>query len=162
MAQLSWTLPLLVPAVSPTNTGSNQRFAETSAVPGQGISLAGQRNPYNSFFIDGVSANDDAADLTGTYYSEEVINQFQVITSGGIAEFGRTSGGIVNIITKSGTNDWRGSLYGFARNQRFDAPTRSHPLRIRRMNIALRLRADQTGPHVSFYQLEQTGGIIRR
>src|SRR5688572_186717 len=114
-------LALLVPGVSPTNTGSNQRFAETSAVPGQGISIAGQRNLYNSFIVDGVSANDDAADLTGTYYSEEVIDQFQVVTSGGIAEFGRASGGVVNILTRSGTNDWRGSLYGFFRNQRFDA-----------------------------------------
>lgn len=114
-------LALLVPGVSSTNTGSNQRFAETSAVPGQGISIAGQRNLYNSFVVDGLSANDDAADLTGTYYSEEVINQFQVITSGGIAEFGRASAGVVNIITKSGTNDWHGNLYGFARNQRFDA-----------------------------------------
>lgn len=114
-------LALLIPGVSPTNTGSNQRFAETSAVPGQGISIAGQRNLYNSFVVDGVSANDDAADLTGTYFSEEVISQFQVITSGGIAEFGRASGGVVNIITKSGSNDWRGNFYGFARNQRFDA-----------------------------------------
>ena len=114
-------LALLVPAVSPTNTGSNQRFAETSAIPGQGISIAGQRNLYNSFVVDGLSANDDAADLTGTYFSQEVINQFQVITSGGIAEFGRASSGIVNIVTKSGTNDWHGNFYGFARNQRFDA-----------------------------------------
>ena len=114
-------LALLVPGVSPTNTASNQRFAETSAVPGQGISIAGQRNLYNSFILDGVSANDDAADLTGTYYSEEVIDQFQVVTSGGIAEFGRASGGVVNILTRSGTNDYRGSLYGFFRNQRFDA-----------------------------------------
>ena len=118
-------LALLVPAVSPTNTGSNQRFAETSAVPGQGISVAGQRNLANSFIIDGMSANDDAADLSGTYYSEEVIREFQVITSGSIAEFGRASSGVVNILTKSGTKDWRGSLYGFARNQRFDA---RHPL----------------------------------
>ncbi|HEY6806695.1 MAG TPA: TonB-dependent receptor [Pyrinomonadaceae bacterium] len=114
-------LALLIPGVSPTNTGSNQRFAETSAIPGQGISVAGQRNLYNSFVVDGMSANDDAADLTGTYFSEEVIDQFQVVTSGGIAEFGRASGGVVNILTKSGTNDWRGSLYGFGRNQRFDA-----------------------------------------
>jgi hypothetical protein len=114
-------LALLVPGVSSTNTGSNQRFAETSAVPGQGISIAGQRNLYNSFVLDGVSANDDAADLTGTYYSEEVIDQFQVVTSGGIAEFGRASGGVVNMLTKSGTNDWHGGLYGFFRNQRFDA-----------------------------------------
>jgi len=114
-------LALLVPGVSPTNTGSNQRFAETSAVPGQGISIAGQRNLYNSFIVDGLSANDDAADLTGTYYSQEVIDQFQVVTSGGIAEFGRASGGVVNILTKSGTNDLRGDFYGFLRNQRFDA-----------------------------------------
>jgi len=114
-------LALLVPGVSPTNTASNQRFAETSAVPGQGISVAGQRNLYNSFIVDGVSANDDAADLTGTYYSEEVIDQFQVVTSGGIAEFGRASGGVVNILTRSGTNDFRGNFYGFLRNQRFDA-----------------------------------------
>ena len=114
-------LALLVPAVSPTNTGSNQRFAETSAVPGQGISIAGQRNLYNSFIVDGVSANDDAADLSGTYFSQEVIREFQVVTSGGIAEFGRASGGVVNIVTKSGTNNWHGDLYGFARNQHLDA-----------------------------------------
>lgn len=122
-------LALLIPGVSPTNTGSNQRFAETSAVPGQGLSIAGQRNLYNSFIVDGVSANDDAADLTGSYYSEEVIDQFQVVTSGGIAEFGRASGGVVNILTRSGTNNLRGSVYGFFRNQRFDvrnplAPTK--------------------------------------
>jgi carboxypeptidase family protein len=122
-------LSLLVAGVSPTNTGSNQRFAETSAVPGQGVSIAGQRNLYNSFVVDGVSANDDAADLTGTYYSEEVVDQFQVVTSGGIAEFGRASGGIINIITKSGTNDWRGNFYGFARNQRFDARNPLAPIK---------------------------------
>ncbi len=114
-------LALLVPGVSRTNTGSIQRFAETSAVPGTGISIAGQRNLNNSFIVDGLSANDDAAALAGTFYSQEVIREFQVVTSGGIAEFGRTSGGVVNILTQSGTNDWRGRTYGFLRNQRLDA-----------------------------------------
>lgn len=114
-------LALLVPAVSRTNTGAPQRFAETSAVQGTGISVAGQRNLNNGFIVDGVSANDDAADLAGTFYSQEVIREFQVVTSGGIAEFGRASAGVVNILTQSGTNDWRGRLYGFFRNQRFDA-----------------------------------------
>lgn len=114
-------LALLIPAVSRTNTGSNQRFAETSAVPGTGISIAGQRNLYNSFIVDGLSANDDAADLAGTFFSQEVIREFQVVTSGGIAEYGRASGGVINIVTQSGTNDWHGRLYGFLRNQRFDA-----------------------------------------
>jgi hypothetical protein len=114
-------LALLVPGVSRTNTGSNQRFAETSAAPGTGISVAGQRNLNNSFIVDGLSANDDAADLAGTFYSQEVIREFQVVTSGGIAEFGRSSAGVINIVTQSGTKDWRGRLYGFLRNQRFDA-----------------------------------------
>ncbi|HET9533526.1 MAG TPA: TonB-dependent receptor [Blastocatellia bacterium] len=114
-------LALLIPAVSRTNTGSNQRFAETSAVPGTGISIAGQRNLNNSFIIDGLSASDDAAGLSGSFYSQEVIREFQVVTSGGIAEFGRTSAGVVNIITRSGTNLWRGRAYGYMRNQRLDA-----------------------------------------
>jgi hypothetical protein len=114
-------LALLIPAVSKTNTGNNERFAETSAVPGTGISVAGQRNLNNGFIVDGLSANDDAADLAGTFYSQEVIREFQVITSGGIAEFGRASSGVVNIVTQSGTNDWRGKLYGFFRNHRLDA-----------------------------------------
>ena len=114
-------LALLVPGVSRTNTGSVQRFAETSAVPGTGISIAGQRNLANSFIVDGSSANDDSVELAGTYYSQEVIREFQVVTSGAVAEFGRASGGFVNIVTQSGTNNIHGKLYGFLRNQRFDA-----------------------------------------
>ena len=114
-------LAALTPAVSRANPVANQRFAETSAVPGTQISVAGQRNINNGFVIDGLSANDDAADLPGTFFSQEVIREFQVITSGGIAEFGRASGGIVNVITHSGTNSWRARAYGFLRNQRLDA-----------------------------------------
>jgi hypothetical protein len=114
-------LALLLPAVSRTNTGSVQKFAETSAVPGTGISVAGQRNLANSFIVDGSSANDDSVELAGTYYSQEVIREFQVVTNGAVAEFGRASGGFVNIVTQSGTNNVRGKVYGFLRNQRLDA-----------------------------------------
>ncbi|HWS53245.1 MAG TPA: TonB-dependent receptor [Pyrinomonadaceae bacterium] len=114
-------LALLTPGVSRTNTGSVQRFAETSAVAGTGVSFAGQRNLNNSFVVDGLSANDDAANLAGAAYSQEVVREFQVVTSGGVAEFGRASGGVVNVVTKSGTNDFSGRLYGFLRNQRLDA-----------------------------------------
>ena len=114
-------LAALIPAVSRANPVANQRFAETSAVPGTQISVAGQRNINNGFILDGLSANDDAADLPGTFFSQEVIREFQVITSGGIAEFGRASGGIINVVTQSGTNAWRARAYGFLRNQRLDA-----------------------------------------
>jgi hypothetical protein len=114
-------LALLAPGASRTNTGANQRFAETSAVPGTGISISTQRNLANSFIVDGLSANDDAAELAGTFFSQEVIREFAVVRAGGTAEFGRASGGIINIATQSGTNTLRGSVYGFLRNDRFDA-----------------------------------------
>lgn len=114
-------LALLVPGVSPTNTGSNQLFAETSAVPGQGISLSSQRNLSNSFIVDGLSANDDAAGLSGIFYGLDVVQEFQVVTSGGQAEFGRALGGYINMVTKSGANDFHADLYGYFRNQRFNA-----------------------------------------
>lgn len=114
-------LALLVPGVSRTNSGTPQRFAETSAVQGTGISIAGQRNLNTGFVVDGSSGGDDAAGLAGTSYGQEVIREFQVITSGGVAEFGRASSGFINILTQSGTNNWRGRGYGFLRNDRFDA-----------------------------------------
>ena len=114
-------LAALTPGVSRGNPVGNQRFAETSAVPGTQISVAGQRNINNNFVIDGLSGNDDAADLPGTFFSQEVIREFQVIASGGVAEFGRASSGIVNVITQSGGNAWHGRFYGFLRNQRLDA-----------------------------------------
>jgi hypothetical protein len=159
-------LALLVPGVSRTNTGSNQRFAETSAVPGQGISVAGQRNLNNSFVVDGLSANDDAADLTGAYYSQDVIREFQVVTSGGIAEFGRASSGIVNIVTQSGTNEWRGRLYGYLRNQRLDA---RNPLAPRKdlltqaqygASIGGTLRRDRTFLFANFEQTRRNDSAV--
>ena len=113
-------LALLVPGVSPTNTNSTQLFAETSAVPGQGLSIASQRNLSNSFIVDGLSANDDAAGLSGIPFGVDAIEQFQVITGGGQAELGRALGGYVNIVTRSGTNTLHGALYSFFRDDAFN------------------------------------------
>ncbi len=114
-------IALFVPGVSPTNTAANQLFAETSAVPGQGISIGSQRNFSNSFIIDGVSANDDAAGVAGTFIGLDVVQEFQVVTSGGQAELGRALGGYVNVVTKSGGNTMHGDIYGYFRNSRFNA-----------------------------------------
>ncbi len=114
-------IALFVPGVSPTNTASNQLFAETSAIPGQGISVGSQRNFSNSFIIDGVSANDDAAGLAGTFVGVDVVEELQVVTSGGQAEFGRALGGYINLVTKSGGNDMHGAVYGYLKNSRFNA-----------------------------------------
>jgi hypothetical protein len=113
-------LALLVPGVAPTNTASNQLFTETSAVPGQGISIGSQRNFSNSFVLDGLSNNDDAAGLTGVFYGLDVVGEVQVVTSGGQAEFGRALGGYVNVVSRSGTNTLHGDLYFYLKNQRFN------------------------------------------
>jgi hypothetical protein len=114
-------LALLIPGVSPTNIGTTQLFAETSAVPGQGISIASQRNLSNNFIVDGLSANDDAAGLTGMPYGVDAVEQFQVVTSGGQAELGRALGGYINVVTKSGTNAFRGTVYDFIRGDSVNA-----------------------------------------
>ena len=114
-------LALLAPGVSPTHLASTQLFPETSAVPGQGISMSSQRNLSNSFIVDGLSANDDAAGLSGIPYSVDAVEQFQVVTSGGQAELGRALGGYVNVVTRSGTNAMRGDLFGYLRDDRFNA-----------------------------------------
>ena len=114
-------LALLVPGVSPANVASTQLFPETSAVPGVSLSVASQRNLSNNFIVDGLSANDDAAALSGITYGLDAIEQFQVVTSGAQAELGRALGGYVNIVTKSGTNLLRGAAYGYFRDDRLNA-----------------------------------------
>jgi len=114
-------LALLVPGVSPTNTAANQLFAETSAVDGQGISVNSQRNFSNSFIVDGLSANDDAAGLVQTSFGLDVISEMQVVTSGGQAEFGRALGGYINFVSKSGSNKPHGDLYAYLRDKNLNA-----------------------------------------
>ena len=114
-------LALLVPGVSVTNNNPTQLFSETSAVPGTGLSVGSQRNFSNNFIVDGLSANDDAAGLSGMPYGVDAVEQFQVVTSGGQAELGRALGGYVNVVTKSGTNLRHGSGYGYFRDAKFSA-----------------------------------------
>ena len=115
-------IALLAPGVSPTNIASTQLFPETSAVAGITISVGSQRNLSNNFVVDGLSANDDAAGLSGITYGVDAIEQFQVITSGAQAELGRALGGYVNVVTKSGTNNLRGTVYEFFRDDSLNGP----------------------------------------
>ena len=80
-------------------------------VPGGGLSVGSQRNFSNNFIVDGLSANDDAAGLSGITYGVDAVDQFQVVTSGAQAELGRALGGYVNVVTKSGSNVLHGNVY---------------------------------------------------
>lgn len=114
-------IAVLAPAVAPPNINSTQLFAETSAVQGVGLSVGSQRNLSNNFTVDGLSSNDDAAGLVGMPYGVDTVEQFQVVTSGGQAELGRALGGYVNVVTRSGTNDVRGTAYSYFRDDAFNA-----------------------------------------
>ena len=112
---------LLVPGVAPANIASTQLFPETSAVPGITLSVGSQRNLSNNFIVDGLSANDDAAGLSGMTYGLDAIEQVQVVTSGAQAELGRALGGYINVVTKSGSNMLRGTVYDFVRDDSLNA-----------------------------------------
>jgi hypothetical protein len=131
-------LALLAPGISAANVNSSQLFAETSAVPGISLSVNSQRNLSNNFIVDGLSANDDAAGLSGMAFSVDAIEQLQVVTSGGQAELGRALGGYVNVVTRSGTNRLQGEGYYYGRDDRLNA---RHPL----SGIRLPMRQHQYG-----------------
>ena len=160
-------LALLVPGVSPTNTGSTQLFAETSAVPGQGMSIGSQRNFSNNFIVDGLSANDDAAGFSGIPYGVDAVDQFQVVTSGGQAELGRALGGYVSVVTKSGTNTLHGNVYGYFRDDALNAAqcalrgteAADESEAVRRKHRRADRRADRTFyfSNVEQRRLDQTG-----
>ena len=113
-------------------------------MPGQGISIGSQRNFSNSFIIDGVSANDDAAGVAGTFVGLDVVNEFQVVTSGGQAELGRALGGYVNVVTKSGGNTMHGGRLRIFPEQPLSMRRTRFPIRFcrsRRLNMAPAFRA---------------------
>ncbi|MBM3786087.1 MAG: TonB-dependent receptor [Acidobacteria bacterium] len=92
---------------------------------GLGISVNGQDPRSNVYLIDGTPQNDftnaPAGSAAGTVLGVEAIREFRVEVNNYSAEFGRNSGGQINAITKSGTNDLHGSLYHFHRNDNMDA-----------------------------------------
>jgi outer membrane receptor for ferrienterochelin and colicin len=101
-----------------------------------GVSLAGQNNRYNSFYIDGAANNDvfglSASGTNGGQagiapISIDAIDQFQVVISPYDASLGNFTGGGINAITRSGTNNVEGSIYHFWRNEKLSGKTPGVP-----------------------------------
>ena len=92
---------------------------------GDQVSISGARPQQNNYRLDGVSINDYAnggpGSLLGGNLGVDAIQEFSVLTSNYSAEYGKTSGGVVNAITRSGTNQFHGSVYEFLRNSALDA-----------------------------------------
>jgi Carboxypeptidase regulatory-like domain/TonB dependent receptor len=89
--------------------------------PNSGLSISGARARGNMVSVDGADAVDNSVNGIRSTVSQEAVQEFQMILSNYNPEYGRASGGVVNIVTKSGTNDFHGDVYGFLRNSRFQA-----------------------------------------
>ena len=92
---------------------------------GAQITISGQKPVQNNYRLDGVSLNDYSngapGSVLGGNLGVDAIQEFSVLTSNYSAEYGKTSGGVVNATTKSGTNAFHGDAYEFLRNDAFDA-----------------------------------------
>jgi len=99
-------------------------------VRGGDLSFAGQRGTSNTLLVDGADSNNlfygQATGRTGFRpyaFSEDAVQQFQVNTVGYPAEIGRSGGGAINVVTRSGTNDFHGSAFEFYRDRALNANT---------------------------------------
>ena len=107
-------LALLVPGAVPAAQGSSLSFRG-------GFNVAGARETANYFLLDGVDNTNAATNQYVFRPSVEMIEEFKVQSSTYSAEFGRGGGGQINVVTKSGTNQFHGSAFEFLRNSAFDA-----------------------------------------
>jgi len=91
------------------------------AAPTSGLNFGGQRARSNAVNVDGMDAVDNSVNGIRSTISQEGVQEFQILTNGYEAEYGRASGGVINIITKSGTNDFHGTAFGYLRNRKIQA-----------------------------------------
>src|SRR6202790_1660402 len=122
-----WTsLATLHPGV---NLIENQMDYATSSRGNGGfggeLTVSAQRTTNNNYRLDGISVNDYAnsgpGNVIGSALGVDAIQEFSVLTGGFAAEYGKAAGGVVNAITKSGSNSFHGDLYEFLRNSAFDS-----------------------------------------
>jgi hypothetical protein len=93
----------------------------TGAAPTSGLNISGQNGRSNIVNVDGADATDNAVNGVRSTVSQEAVQEFQIITNSYAAEYGRASGGVVNIITRSGSNAFHGDVFGYLRNRNFQA-----------------------------------------
>jgi hypothetical protein len=114
------TFALLMPGVTESTKIADDRDLRDKALPQSGLSFYGNNGRGNNVTVDGGSFN-GYSQFVMANVSQDAVQEFQINRADYSALLGGASGGSVNIVTKSGTNSIRGSLYGFFRNEALDA-----------------------------------------
>src|SRR5438034_5944594 len=91
------------------------------AAPTSGLNMSVQRARANLLNVDGADAGDNATNGTRSMVSQEGVQSYHIISNGYAAEYGRASGGVVNVITRSGSDTFHGSAFGYVRNRNFQS-----------------------------------------
>jgi hypothetical protein len=105
-----------------TNSQTTRDVSPTiGPAPNSGLNINGNRARSNMVSVDGADAVDNSVNGIRSTISQEGVQEFQLILSNYNAEYGRATGGVINIVTKSGTNDFHGDVFGYFRNQAFQA-----------------------------------------
>jgi len=105
-----------------TNSQTTRDVAPTiGPAPNSGLSIGGARARGNMVSVDGADAGDNSINGIRSTISQEGVQEFQLILSNYNAEYGRATGGVVNIVTKSGGNEFHGDAFGYFRNKAFQA-----------------------------------------
>jgi hypothetical protein len=111
-------LAVLNPGVASFGGGGGQQGGEGGV---SGFASNGQRSSSNNFLVDGIDNNDYIGGAVAQLPPIDSVQEFEVQTNTFAAEFGRNSGAVVNLVTKSGTNQFHGAAYEFLRNDKLDA-----------------------------------------
>jgi len=100
---------------------TTDRTPQQGASATSGLSFTGQRGRSNNIMVDGFDNNDVLVGAVRGTFSQEAIREFQVLTDSYSAEFGKATGGVVNIVTKGGTNQFHGNAFWYFRNESLNA-----------------------------------------
>ena len=104
-----------------TSNAARDSAPSIGAAPTSGLNFGGQRGRSNLVSVDGADATDNSINGVRATVSQEAVQEFQIITNSYNPEFGRASGAVINIVTKGGSNEFHGNVFGFIRNKDFDA-----------------------------------------
>src|SRR5687767_4168385 len=96
--------------------------------PTSGLNIGGQRGRSTLVQVDGADFTDNSINAARSTVSQEAVQEYQVTTNSYLPEFGRATGGIVNVVTKSGTNAFSGNVFGFIRDKSIQARNAFAPI----------------------------------